>query len=40
MKAPKNKVPDAESKKKIPKLPERGGRSTKNAEKKTKRGGH
>lgn len=33
----KNKVPDAEAKKKMPKLPERGGRSAKHAEKKTKR---
>lgn len=37
MKAPKNKVPGGEDKKKMPKLPERGGRSTKHAKTKSKR---
>lgn len=36
MKAPKNKVPDAEGKKKMPKLPERGGRSKTHEDKKRK----
>lgn len=37
MKAPKNKVLGSEDKKKMPKLPERGGRSTKNSESKKRK---
>lgn len=37
MKAPKKPVPDAEAKKKMPKLPERGNRTKTSQDKKSKR---
>jgi hypothetical protein len=40
MKAPKNKIPDAEGKKKMPKLPERGDRTKTHQDKKPKRSGY